>query len=763
MKGSYYDSPMFNIIRPKFTDTIVEDSFRLLISKNTVKKFYNNFDINHTVELEYNYSLLDKSIVKSIYAKKTNNELRYNKYKMIMKCILDEYPHECNLSKAFLQLIHHDGGDFINEILYYSKEITQRIVKEKIYAKIESNDSGRDSSAETRERQRVPFNLLGRIVLSGRLQEFIKVVKCLLDICDVNNWKELEASEILNEKMMLEWIDLCNSSRIKREKYPVFGSFLTNVIERVWKKKNWDVFCVMFGIDSNEQDQQQEQNEEVEELSIQFGKDYKCAQYLLNNCEKDTLVDLANVINDGLQKRECGFNDSLLILAKMTDNEKFLRTLSNVTEECLTHEKKNIFKHCFFKNNLLHSSIWTMEKEKEKEEKHDDDVANINKSKLLFDEVKEKIVLNELKYQQMFIQNSIINEEKNNHENWQKLKQFGVKKEVASNDDGNMEKCSKLLQFENHKIKACELLHVRYPLNTLPFDNVNGFDGSKEYDHNGYLTELLILAHQTDMKFQNECKKMFNIGNKDFGIKCIFSSGSVKTRARSITKCELDYKNEKYKWPHSQHLKDLLRCSVVFDSIEDLLKGCEKFEKIMNKRTENEIADDRKKDKNLSDTTCMKEIIRVKNGFTEIKNESWKLSLNSFNYTDIKYNILIETAKKRKSHKADKTTCIIGEVQFLLRFMLNAKKMGHSIYSFVRKEDLFNNINKIVNLNNFNVIQRRIKKMIISKNMTQLSVYFENIKENQLKWIVNNKKDFVYLFEQMGWKKGLKLFNIYVN
>ena len=109
---------------------------------------------------------------------------------------------------------------------------------------------------------------------------------------------------------------------------------------------------------------------------------------------------------------------------------------------------------------------------------------------------------------------------------------------------------------------------------------------------------------------------------------------------------------------------------VVFDSIDDLLKGCDKFCEIMNTRTENEITyfD---KDKNLSDTTCMKEIIRVKNGFSDIKDESWKLSLNSFNYADIKYNVLIETAKKRESFKGDrmearvfeKTTCIIGEVQ----------------------------------------------------------------------------------------------------
>ena len=43
--------------------------------------------------------------------------------------------------------------------------------------------------------------------------------------------------------------------------------------------------------------------------------------------------------------------------------------------------------------------------------------------------------------------------------------------------------------------------------NFLQFDNVNGFDGAKEYDHNQYLTEL----NKIDSGFQNECKQMFRI------------------------------------------------------------------------------------------------------------------------------------------------------------------------------------------------------------------------------------------------------------
>ena len=222
----------------------------------------------------------------------------------------------------------------------------------------------------------------------------------------------------------------------------------------------------------------------------------------------------------------------------------------------------------------------------------------------------------------------------------------------------------------------------------------------------------------------------------------------------SITKAELDYKNSKYKWPHSRHIKDIIRCSVVFDNIDNLLNGCRKFEEIIKLRRENEMKKDSEKDKELSNTTCIKEIIRIKNGFCDIKDESWKLNVNEFNYCDIKYNVLISSSKN---------ICIIGEVQFLLKFMLDAKKMGHSTYAMMRKHDLFHDIYKTVNVNDFNIVERKIKKMIVSKNMTQLSIYFENRTQNQLSYVRKNKEKFIHVFNQIGCKKGLKLFDIYVN
>ena len=95
--------------------------------------------------------------------------------------------------------------------------------------------------------------------------------------------------------------------------------------------------------------------------------------------------------------------------------------------------------------------------------------------------------------------------------------------------------------------------------------------------------------------------------------------------------------------------------------------------------------------------------------------------------------------------------------------MLDAKKMGHSIYSFARKGELFNKINSICDINNINskYITTEIKKMIVSKNLSKFSLYFKNINDNEYKWIVSNKDIFLNLLEQTKWSKGLQIVESY--
>ena len=59
-----------------------------------------------------------------------------------------------------------------------------------------------------------------------------------------------------------------------------------------------------------------------------------------------------------------------------------------------------------------------------------------------------------------------------------------------------------------------------------------------------------------------------------------------------------------------------------------------------------------------------------------------------YTYADIKVNVLFERENKS----------MICEVQFLLDFMIHAKKLGHSIYEIQRTKEFKNNVFKLITL-----------------------------------------------------------------
>ena len=116
-----------------------------------------------------------------------------------------------------------------------------------------------------------------------------------------------------------------------------------------------------------------------------------------------------------------------------------------------------------------------------------------------------------------------------------------------------------MLNISNNSTKLCnDLLNLplhlsgqyckpQYSLRYIPNDLVNSYVGSDEYDHNGYLTELLITGHQLNPLFQDEAKKIFsNEYNNIHGIKCICTPAPVKAKKRCIAKASMDYKSKEY-------------------------------------------------------------------------------------------------------------------------------------------------------------------------------------------------------------------------
>ena len=290
-------------------------------------------------------------------------------------------------------------------------------------------------------------------------------------------------------------------------------------------------------------------------------------------------------------------------------------------------------------------------------------------------------------------------------------------------------KVSKVHSKINEKSKNLQqLIETDYEMFELPFDNVNGFDGSYEYDNNGYLTKLLIATHQIEPIFNSDCGKIFDIIGKNNNINYKYSGAPPKTKSRCQRKAELDYSH--LEWPYTQYIIDLVRCSVVFDNSRDLVTGINSFiNMVKNKKTF---------------SIC--KILRIKNGFEDFETISNETKLSLFHYRDLKMNVLIEYNRIR----------IIGEVQFLLSMMLNAKKKGHSVYSFVRNRDYFCDLNKYL-YNNINI--NGVFKTIITKNLMSFYLMIKNANRNEIKNVfMENKDEILKLIKANGWKKGEKLF-----
>ena len=119
--------------------------------------------------------------------------------------------------------------------------------------------------------------------------------------------------------------------------------------------------------------------------------------------------------------------------------------------------------------------------------------------KLLFNTV-EQFIKNEMcnletKFEKEF------NELKNNIKKYS----LGYSNKIAQNKLVNRMNFKELMQ--NGGIK-CD-----YSISAMPFDNINGFNGTNEYDVNGYSTKLLIASENIDpiLYFKKSVMSIFQV------------------------------------------------------------------------------------------------------------------------------------------------------------------------------------------------------------------------------------------------------------
>ena len=125
-----------------------------------------------------------------------------------------------------------------------------------------------------------------------------------------------------------------------------------------------------------------------------------------------------------------------------------------------------------------------------------------------------------------------------------------------------------------------------------------------------------------------------------------------KLGERAVIKAQTDYGSKRY--PSAANIVDYCRLSVTFNNAADLLRGVQQFEETVNN----------------NNAGCIKKIVRIKNKFQDI--QQWS-SMFDYGYVDLKFNVIIENENQTKA--------MIVEIQYLLSFLLTAKKLGHKLYS----------------------------------------------------------------------------------
>ena len=120
-----------------------------------------------------------------------------------------------------------------------------------------------------------------------------------------------------------------------------------------------------------------------------------------------------------------------------------------------------------------------------------------------------------------------------------------------------------------------------------------------------------------------------------------------------------------FKFPRAKII-DMIRCSVTFDTIEDLMFGIALFSKYQSEQSET--------------SKVYFEIMRCKNGwkmqsihYSKITDDGTPIPLK---YRDMKFNVVFTKNE----------TSIVGEIQFLIAPMLESKKKDHEFYDCIRNE-----------------------------------------------------------------------------
>ena len=116
---------------------------------------------------------------------------------------------------------------------------------------------------------------------------------------------------------------------------------------------------------------------------------------------------------------------------------------------------------------------------------------------------------------------------------------------------------------------------------------------------------------------------------------------------------------------------------------------------------------------------CVIKILRIKNGFSKVK--TWGSDINKYKYCDIKMNVIISN---NSSSLDNYKQCMIGEIQFLLKWTLKAKKIGHKYYSIKRRREFVDSVSYMIERDcDYIIYTNKIKTLIETNNFDSIATH----------------------------------------
>eukprot|EP01084_Bolivina_argentea_P100189 179953_1 len=439
-----------------------------------------------------------------------------------------------------------------------------------------------------------------------------------------------------------------------------------------------------------------DQASQVKHVLHIMNKQNGITKIMMQKFDKKTLNNFVDIMCDIIRNKQI-FSDDMLHVAFNANKNKVWSVLSRVCVSIIsdTSRKRDWF---WLKEYLLKSTIWYQKYDEMKENKDEND--NYLFYKLLNITQKESD-----KQAKLGLKDKIKKLEQMDENNWLKLVNYNVDTIEYKNSDSirqDMVKNGTVTEYTREFItNNCAATISFKPLHF--------------YDINQYLPKLVLTSNMLDDNFQKCIKNMY----KDCGLNVQYRRGPVKLLNRCQAKSECDYANKNF--PTSAHVLDILRCALIFDSIHSMLKGMDLFcEKIKD------------------DSLCVKEIVRVKNGFETYNHNDPK-------YTDIKFNVRIDGGKHGS---------IIGEVQFLFSAMAKYKLKAHSLYGIIRIEEFVSILKNLMPLK-LNIM-KQFNVCLITGNAKQFSnlIITNNLSGDD---IINLNPDILYIVIKKRSIKILKL------